>query len=84
MQKRAFKIFNKESKQDFYSSKKLLDKAFCLTESSVGDIFIKSPYYGHMTFWFDLFPLSKVITLFPSNRKMNFICVHCGMKVLDT
>lgn len=81
MKKRAFKIFNKESKQDFYSAKKLLDKSFYLTNSSSDGIFIHSPYYGHVTFWFDYFQMEKYRSFFQTNEEINFICVHCGMKV---
>ena len=76
-------MFNKESKQDSYSAKKLLDKAFCLTSNSSNDVFVKSPYYGHMTFWVDSFALEKKYSFFQLNESYLFFCIHCGMKVFD-
>ncbi len=55
MQKRAFKVFNKETKQNRYSSKKLLNQAFPIVSYSEnkfvnvkGD---KSPYDGDIGYW---------------------------------
>lgn len=73
IKKRAFKIFNKESKQDSYSSKKLLDKAFVnvlyLDKHSLELETEKSPYYGHLTFGFTF-----------KGKLLNQFCIHCGMK----
>lgn len=72
MQKRAFKIFNKELNNDMYSSKKLLEKCFLnniksvhLEKKKLQDF---SLYSTHIGFWF----------------KYNFskFCIHCGMLFL--
>nr|AKL78973.1 ycf13 [Euglena viridis] len=76
VKKRAFKIFNSESKQDYYSTKTLLDFCFYTISSSdkiyFSNSFLILPYYGHLTFW----------TAFFYNRfnmKSKCFCVHCGM-----
>ena len=55
MQYRAFKVFNKEKKQDRYSSKKLVDRAFPLVPYSENRFVNvkgnKSPYDGDITYW---------------------------------
>jgi RNA-directed DNA polymerase len=79
VKKRTFKIFNSESKQDFYSSKRLLSKCFSLLYSfdrrilnltfNVNEI----QNFGHL--------------IFPSN--FNFLhnglifgfCIHCGVRI---
>lgn len=76
VKKRAFKIFNKESKQDYYSTKNLLDSCFYIV-SSLDKVYFSSsffllPYYGHVTFWTVLF-----YNRFPS--KSECFCIHCGM-----
>lgn len=71
VKKRTFKIFNKESKQDFYSSKNLLDKTFYVLNLQDKNINI-SPYYGHVTFWKDSF-------FYKTEKISNLICIHCGM-----
>lgn len=51
MQKKAFKVFNKESKQDCYSAKRLLDRAFFPVKSQMKKLidigFVNSPYFSH-------------------------------------
>jgi len=78
VKKKAFKIFNKESKQDFYSSKNLLSKCFYAINSleSKPKIFYnnrKSPYYGHLIFWLGLNLFEKC------NKTKSFYCIHCGV-----
>jgi 5-methylcytosine-specific restriction endonuclease McrA len=55
IQFRAFKVFNKETKQDRYSCKKLLDKAFpAVPYSENKHINVKgnkSPYDGDIVYW---------------------------------
>lgn len=80
LKKRAFKIFNKESRQDSYSSKKLLEKSF----PKVFDFdrhFLdiqkeKSPYFGHLVFDYDLL-FRHSLTL-----SSKLFCIHCGLKGL--
>lgn len=71
VKKRAFRIFNNEARQDFYSTKILLDKSFYVVSSQDKKVFI-SPYYGHMIFW-----IGYSIFKF----KNNFFCIHCGMNI---
>lgn len=81
---RAYTVFNKEAKQDRYSTKKLLDKAFPTVSYSenkyvkvTGD---KSPYDGDLTYWSNrnskLYngETSKALT------KQNHKCASCGLK----
>lgn len=81
LQKRAFKVFNKETKQDAYSTKRLLDKSFFLVSPSVDNqvnpVVIDSPYFGHFFFWIDLFP-SYGLSYLLENYSL-CICIHCGM-----
>ena len=85
LKKRAFKIFNKESKQDFYSSKKLLEKSFvnvfCSDKHFLELETEKSPYYGHLTIGYSLNKRARYSNL---NWEVNFcqFCIHCGMKFL--
>lgn len=84
IKKRAFKAFNSESKQDFYSSKKLLDKCFSVLKLSNEDFTeyntTNSPFCGHITFWISSCCLTDSID-FPLNyRNHSLFCVHCGMK----
>nr|YP_009541083.1 ycf13 [Lepocinclis steinii]AYQ93599.1 ycf13 [Lepocinclis steinii] len=73
LKKRAFKSFKKESKQDLYSSKILLNRAFNskLFNRSGMDFSLPSCNYSHLIF----------CSNFLNNQvKLNFsICIHCGM-----
>lgn len=84
IKKRTFKAFNSESKQDFYSSKRLIDKCFSvlkLVDEEMQDYKIsRSPFNGHITFWIDLSYSSNSIKPFINYRVSNYFCVHCGMK----
>jgi 5-methylcytosine-specific restriction endonuclease McrA len=55
IQHRAFRVFNKETKQNRYTSKQLLDKAFpSVPYSENKHIMVKgekSPYDGDLTYW---------------------------------
>lgn len=80
---RAYKVFNKESKQNRYSSKKLLDKAFPSVPSSENKHIKvkgeKSPYDGDFTYWSKrnskLYDgeTSKALT------RQNHKCASCGL-----
>ena len=78
LKKRAFKIFNKESKQDFYSSKRLLDKCFkVLTgdESFLNSGFnddLRKIYFTHVVFEADLYVF----------KFRSYCCIHCGMSLI--
>jgi RNA-directed DNA polymerase len=81
---RAFKVFNKETKQNRYTSKKLLNKAFPsvpYSENRFGNVKgIKSPYDGDITYWSE-----RNSKLYDGNtskalKKQNHSCAHCGLK----
>ncbi len=84
IQKRAYQVFNKESQQNRYSSKKLLDQAFPAVPYSEnkfvnvkGD---KSPYDGDLIYW--SLRNSKLYdghTSFALKRQ-NHSCTACGLK----
>ena len=84
IESRAFKVFNKEQKQNRYTSKKLLDTAFPsvpYAESKhvnvKGD---KSPYDGDMTYWSErnskLYDGNTSKTL----KKQHHKCASCKLK----
>lgn len=86
-QNRAFKVFNRETKQDRYSSKKLLDKAFPKVPYSENKFVSvkgnKSPYDGDMTYWSER--NSKLYGDYTSKtlKRQNHTCGHCGMKCIS-
>ncbi|MBD3886767.1 reverse transcriptase N-terminal domain-containing protein [Phormidium tenue FACHB-886] len=86
-QHRAFKVFNRETKQNYQSSKKLLDKAFPSVPYSEnkhvnvkGD---KSPFDGDLTYWSErnskLYEGETSIAL----KRQNHTCGYCGLKCLS-
>lgn len=87
MQSRAYKVFNKEAKQDCLSSKKLLDKAFPSVPYSenkhVNVKGNKSPYDGDITYWSER--NSKLYDDHTSRalKRQNHTCGHCGMKCIS-
>nr|AST09028.1 ycf13 [Eutreptiella pomquetensis] len=84
MQRRAFKVFNKEAKQDRYSSKKLLDKAFPTLRKFDEEIFKtileSSSYHGHLKL-----KINSTDGHFSQGRDkfllrvQNHRCIHCGV-----
>ncbi len=84
MRKRAFKVFNKETKQNRYTSKKLLNQAFPSVSYSEnkfvnvrGD---KSPYDGDIAYWSKRnSKLYEGKTSFALKRQ-NHSCAACGLK----
>lgn len=86
LKKRAFKVFNKESKQDFYSSRKLLDKAFSKILNFDKHYLElekeKSPYFGHLVFSYDLGRKSDILINHQLAYSSIFFCLHCGLKIL--
>ncbi len=83
-QYRAYKVFNKETKQDRHSSKKLLDKAFPAVSYSENRhnnvIGTKSPYDGDLTYWSE-----RNSKLYDDNtskalKRQTHTCGHCGLK----
>ncbi len=84
---RAYKVFNKETKQNRYSSKKLLDKAFpAVPYSENKHVMVKgtkSPYDGDLTYWSER--NSKLYNGETSKalKKQNHKCASCGLKFID-
>ncbi|MHC0063998.1 group II intron reverse transcriptase/maturase [Nostoc sp. UIC 10890] len=84
---RAYKVFNKETKQNRYSSKKLLDKAFPSVPYSENKHVMlkgtKSPYDGDTTYWSER--NSKLYNGETSKalKKQNHKCASCGLKFID-
>ena len=87
IQTRAYKVFNKETKQDCYSSKKLLDKAFpAVPYSENRHVMVKetkSPYDGDTVYWSER--NSKLYDGETSKalKKQNHKCASCGLKFID-
>nr|WP_269667527.1 reverse transcriptase domain-containing protein [Crinalium epipsammum] len=84
---RAFRVFNKELKQDKQSSKKLLGKAFPeVPYSENKHISVKgekSPYDGDIAYWSER--NSKLYNGETSKalKKQNHSCGYCGLKMLS-
>jgi group II intron reverse transcriptase/maturase len=84
MNNRALKVFNKETKQNRYTSKKLLDKAFpSVPYSENKHINVKgnkSPYDGDLTYWSER--NSKLYDGITSKvlKRQNHSCARCGLK----
>ncbi|HAZ46158.1 MAG TPA: RNA-dependent DNA polymerase [Cyanobacteria bacterium UBA11369] len=84
MNHRAFKVFNKEAKQDRHSAKKLVEQAFPAVKYSENS-FVKvkgkkSPYDGDLIYWSER--NSKLYDGLTSKllKKQDHSCGHCGMK----
>jgi RNA-directed DNA polymerase len=81
---RAFKVFNKETKQNRYTTKQLLDKAFpYVSYAESKHIMVKgekSPFDGDVTYWSErnskLYDGKTSVML----KKQNHTCKHCGCK----
>lgn len=74
LQQRAFKTFNKETKQNRFSTKRLLNKAFPKILSSERSITLKilfSPYFGHLMY-------CKIF-----KGKVFLYCIFCGVLRLE-
>lgn len=84
---RAFKVFNKEPKQNRYTSKKLLDKAFpAVSYSEFEHVNVKgnkSPYDGDLAYWSER--NSKLYDGETSKalKRQNHKCGNCGLKMLS-
>ncbi len=82
---RAFKVFNKESKKNRHTSKKLLDKAFPAVPYSenkhVNVKGSKSPFDGDLTYWSER--NSKLYDGMTSKvlKRQNHSCARCGLKL---
>jgi group II intron reverse transcriptase/maturase len=84
---RAFKVFNKETKQNRHTSKQLLDKAFpSVPYSENKHIMVKgekSPYDGDLSYWSER--NSKLYDNHTSKalKRQSHKCGHCGLKMLS-
>lgn len=84
---RAFKVFNKETKQDRESARKLVEEAFPAVPYSenkhVNVQGEKSPYDGDITYWSER--NSKLYDGETSKalKRQNHTCAHCGLKLLS-
>jgi group II intron reverse transcriptase/maturase len=87
MQKRAYTVFNKETKQNRYSSKNLLDRAFpAVSYSESKHINVKgnkSPFDGDLVYWSER--NSKLYDGVTSKalKRQNHSCASCGHKLLS-
>lgn len=85
-EKRAYKVFNKEMKQNRHSSKKLLDKAFCAVSYSENRFVnvkgTKSPFNGDINYWSKR--NSKLYNGSTSSalKRQNHTCGYCGLKFI--
>ena len=83
---RAFKVFNKETKQDKDSTKKLIEKAFPLVPYSENKHISvkgeKSPYDGDVAYWSER--KSKLYNGATSEaiKKQNHTCAACGLSFI--
>jgi RNA-directed DNA polymerase len=82
---RTFKVFNKETKQNRYTAKKLLDKAFPkVPYAEHKHICVKgnkSPYDGDVTYWSKRNSKLYNGTASKAIRKQNHTCARCGFKL---
>ncbi|MDB9323993.1 reverse transcriptase domain-containing protein [Nodularia spumigena CS-591/04] len=87
IQNRAFRVFNKETKQNRHTSKQLLDKAFpSVPYSENKHINVKgekSPFDGDLTYWSER--NSKLYDNETSKalKRQNHKCGYCGLKMLS-
>ena len=86
IQFRAYKVFNKETKQNRYTSKSLLDRAFpAVPYSENKHINVKgekSPYDGDVAYWSER--KSKLYDGITSKaiKRQNHTCVACGLSFI--
>ena len=84
IQKRAFTVFNKESRQNRHTSKTLLDKAFPIVSFSENKHINvrgeKSPYDGDISYWSER--NSKLYDGHTSKalKRQSHLCASCGLK----
>ena len=87
IQFRTYKVFNKETKQDRYSCKKLLDKAFpAVPYSENKHINVKgnkSPYDGDMVYWSERNSKLYEGATSKALKKQSHSCNICGLKFTD-
>jgi RNA-directed DNA polymerase len=86
IQKRAYRVFNKESKQNRYTSKKLLDKAFPSVPYSQNKFIsvkgTKSPYDGDISYWSERESKLYFGDTSKAVKRQSHSCAYCGLKFL--
>ncbi len=87
IQHRAFRVFNKETKQNRYTSKQLLDKAFPAVPYSEnkhisvkGD---KSSFDGDIIYWSERNSKLYDGATFQALKRQDHACGYCGLKLLS-
>ena len=87
IQQRAYRVFNKETKKDRESSKKLLDKAFPKVHHSenkhVNVQGEKSPYDGDLAYWSKRNSKLHDGETSKALQRQNHACAACGLKLLS-
>ncbi|MBD2596679.1 reverse transcriptase N-terminal domain-containing protein [Nostoc spongiaeforme FACHB-130] len=87
IQHSAFKVFNKETKQNRQTSKQLLNKAFPTVPYSENKYVNvkgeKSPYDGDITYWSERNSKLYDGETFFALKRQNHTCGHCGLKMLS-
>jgi hypothetical protein len=80
LKRKCLKAFSKDTKHDFYSSKKLMNKCFSrISSSDIKNFEGKtriSPYFGHLVFWFIKGNIKCTISF---KSRYSYFCIHCGM-----
>lgn len=86
LQKKAFNSFNKESKNDRYSTRRLIAKSFLkfdtdsfLLKKGIFENF-SSHYDNHVLFWFGYKEINFDLKIDFSVKKF---CIHCGLNISD-
>jgi RNA-directed DNA polymerase len=83
---RAYKVFNKETKQNRYSTAKLIDKAFpAVPYSENKHINVKgekSPYDGDVAYWSERKSKLYDGTTSKAIKKQNHTCAACGLSFI--
>jgi 5-methylcytosine-specific restriction endonuclease McrA len=84
---RAFKVFNKESKQNRNTTKKLVEKAFPAVPYSENKFVNvkgeKSPYDGDIAYWSERNSKHYNGETSFALKRQNHSCGHCGLKMLS-
>lgn len=84
---RAFKVFNKEPKQNKESAIKLIHKAFPAVPYSENDFVNvrgdKSPYDGDLIYWSERNSKLYDGTTSQALKRQNHTCGYCGLKMLS-
>jgi len=84
---RAFKVFNKETKQNRYTSKNLLDKAFpAVSYSENKHVMVKqdkSPFDGDLIYWSERNSQLYYGDTSKALKRQNHRCGICGLKMLS-